>query len=152
MKMVSNNNLNIKISNKGVVPILGVILLLLVTVSAGTTLYKWGNTFESNYQVKIQTGSSNDVIDFGNFHKYGSNYSYIELKTNGDSYFILNNVTLNSVNCPLLSSNVVDSVTYVYLNCSVVSNKLYTLMIYTNNGIFSKKVKSYSSVDNILFN
>jgi len=128
----------IRRNKKAIGPILATILLLFVTVVVGSGVIVWFSEFQSGYEAKKEIQSGKSKLDILGIQTYNTTKSKIGIRNVGTSYHIISKVKVNSNECSLLSTNVVQDLDFVYLNCSVVVGNNYNVVVYSNNGIYSK--------------
>lgn len=127
-----------KHNKKALIPVFEVALLLIVAILSVVIVFKWGAEFQSSWDAKTEASAGVKDLEVLSIEIYNENESVIGVKNKGSAYHLLNAVYLDGGECDLLSTNVVELVEPVYLNCSVNLSQSYEIDIYSNKGVFSK--------------
>lgn len=121
-------------SKKGIEPIMSVLLIMFVIVLTFTAISIWFNEYQGNWEVKSEISDKSSRIDLIGLKKSGSDMAELGLKAKGNQYHILSEVHIGDDECVLLNSNVVDSLTSVLLNCSLIIGESYDVKVFTETG------------------
>ena len=131
----------IKFNRKGLINIVTFLLMLFLTVSAGIGIYDWFIQLEKDMEAKMNLNKETENLEIFGVKSDTLDQFFIVIRNTDDLYYIINSVLVNGNECLILNNNVVETVTRIDLNCSLNTNSIYDLDLFTDKGILSKKVK-----------
>lgn len=129
-------------NKKAIIPVIAVVLILAVSITAFTVFYFWFMDFTANMEIKMM-GTSQGNIEILQLETYEYSLSRIAIRNIKEDYHIINFIELSDTNCELLSGNVIppSSTRYYYLNCPSTIRQVYTVNIITNKGVYTKDLR-----------
>ena len=130
-------------NKKALSVIVSTLLLLLIAVAAGITLYFWFLNFQDDWQLKAQHHQNVGPIEILKVENYLGSHSLVHVRNKGKSTHILNKILLNNITCQGLSTGVIKEVGIIRTNCTVAINSNYNVEIFTDKGVYSKYVTVY---------
>jgi len=136
--------LSMKMKNKKAISFMvSTLLLLFVTVVAGTALFSWYTSYEKSYESKLgmQQQAFSKSSEIMTIKEENSLY-YLYVRNFKEGYVVIDRLSINGVDCNLPQSNVIlsSSVSKIeFTSCSFSQNSLNDVALFSKSGILNTK-------------
>lgn len=143
-------------SKKGLSVVISVVLMILIASVVGSALFFWFQTFQSEYEIKQQLEGSERDLEILGIQYVNALNAIVGVKNNGPSYQIVNKIEVNGQECDVVGTNVVDSVSNLYVDCPVILDENFNVEVFSDEGISSRTFTSFevglNLQENFVFN
>lgn len=131
-------------TKKALSSIVSMSLLLLIVVISSISLSNWYESYSDEMLIKYTLKTTSSDLKIKNLEYYDSTYTKLYLRNlNQNTYYVIDKITVNGYMCHFLTENVIISLNTIYLDCSLTTNGVYEIAVYTDKGIFEKTIYFY---------
>jgi hypothetical protein len=130
-------------SKKGISPIVSVTLLLFVVVVAFTGISNWAQTFQNQMSFKAGGEFEGLKVEIKSLTRVSDNLSLLVVKNPSRQYIVIDSVTISTLACDMVYSNVVVDFGQIYLDCDVSVGSTYDIDILSTIGSSSKTLSVF---------